>query len=148
MILAFCEDIGVSRKGNENFTGYKKLEFFAREELNAGAPRTFAVLDPVLLQITNYDEVTEKEVEACIFPPHKEKGVRMLKITPNMLIDRSDFSETVVKGFFGVMPGQVVCLRYGPFVVMEEVVKDVSGKVIAVKVKAMPGYKEKVKGVI
>ena len=148
MINTFCEAIGVSRKGNENYTSFKKLEYYAREELNEKAPRTFAVLDPVLLQITNFDEVAEKEVEACIFPPNKEKGVRMLKVTPNIYIDRSDFSEETKSGFFALMPNQVVCLRYGPFVVMEEVVKDVSGKVTTVKVKALPGYSEKVKGVI
>jgi hypothetical protein len=49
MINTFCEAIGVSRNGNENFTSYKKLEFYARDELNANAPRTFAVLDPILL---------------------------------------------------------------------------------------------------
>jgi len=125
-------------------TSYKKLEFYAREELNANAPRNFAVLDPVLLEITNFDQVTATEVEACIFPPDKSKGVRTLKVTPNIYIDASDFSESEKKGFFGVMPGQVVCLRYGPFIKMTEIVKDASGKIEKVKVEAMPGYSEKV----
>lgn len=45
MINAFCEDIGVSRKGNENFTDYRKLEHFARLELDESAQRTFGVTD-------------------------------------------------------------------------------------------------------
>jgi len=45
------------------------------------------------------------------------------------------------------MPGQIVCLRYGPFVQFESVVmKD--GKVDKVLVKMIPNHKEKVKGVI
>lgn len=49
MINNFCEEIGVSRKGNENITSIKLLETFARTELDKGAPRTFGVSDPLLL---------------------------------------------------------------------------------------------------
>jgi len=63
VINKFCAKIGVARSGNENITSYKKLEFYAREELDATAPRTFAVLDPIEIEITNYDAIAEKEVE-------------------------------------------------------------------------------------
>lgn len=143
MINRFCAKIGVARTGNENLTSYKKLEFYAREELNTTAPRTFAVLDPIELEIVNYDEVAEKEVEACVFPPDKTKGVQTLRVTPSILVDRSDFSAENKKGFFGIMPGQVVCLRYGPFVQLEEIVNDNK-----VRVKVINNHTEKVKGVI
>ena len=39
-------------------------------------------------------------------------------------------------------------MRYGPFVKMEEVVKDASGNVTKVKVRAIIGHDKKVKGVI
>lgn len=68
MINNFCEHIGVARKGNENFTSNKLLEFFARKELDANAPRVFTVLEPVMLNIVNFDEVTKKEIEAPLFP--------------------------------------------------------------------------------
>ena len=148
VINKFCEKIGVSRSGNENLTSYKKLEFYAREELNQTAPRTFAVLDPVELEIVNYDDVAEKRVEACVFPPDKTKGVNVLDVTQNLYVDREDFSEVDKKGFFGIMPGQVVCLRYGPFVLLEEVVKGSDGSVQKVKVRAVPQPEKKVKGVI
>ena len=54
MINAFCENIGVSRKGNENITSIKLLEKFARTDLDRDAPRTFGVVDPVLLKIVNF----------------------------------------------------------------------------------------------
>lgn len=151
MINKFCERIGVARSGNENLTSYKLLEFCAREELNANAPRTFAVLDPVELEIINFDEIAEKSVEACIFPPDKTKGVNILKVTPHIYVDRADFSEDETKkGFFGIMKGQVVCLRYGPFVMMEEIVKRADGSIEKVRVKAIPSESldKKVKGVI
>jgi hypothetical protein len=43
MINAFCDEIGVSRKGNENITSINLLEGFARKELDLSAPRTFGV---------------------------------------------------------------------------------------------------------
>jgi len=67
----------------------------------------------------------------------------MLTVTKNIFVDRSDFSSEEKKGFFGIMPGQAVCLRYGPFVMLEEVVNENK-----VRVKVLPNYAEKVKGVI
>lgn len=70
-------------------------------------------------------------------------------MTKNIFIDRADFSENKVEGFFGVMPGQVVCLRYGPFVRLLEIVsRDANGQVDKVKVEVVVGHKDKVPGVI
>ncbi len=148
MINTFCEAIGVARRGNENVTSYKKLEFYARKELDATAPRTFGVTDPVLLELTNFDAVTDKLIKAPLFPADPTKGSQEYTVTKNIYIERDDFSEQVKPGFFGVMPGQVVCLRYGPFVRMLEVVKSPAGGIEKVRVEVLPDYKEKVKGVI
>ena len=81
IINNFCAKIGVARSGNENITDYKRLEFYCREELNATAPRTFACLDPIEIEIVNFNDVADKKVEACIFPPDKSKGVQILTVT-------------------------------------------------------------------
>ena len=62
----------MSRKGNENITSYKKLEFYARQELDATAPRTFGVIDPVLLEIVNFEEWPP--IAAPLFPADPSKG--------------------------------------------------------------------------
>lgn len=62
MINGFCDHIGVSRKGNENITSIKLLEKFARTELDRLAPRTFGVLDPILLKIVNLDAAKETKI--------------------------------------------------------------------------------------
>jgi hypothetical protein len=69
MINDFCENIGVSRKGNENYTSVKK-------ELDANAPRVFAVLEPLALNITNFVEIEKKEITAPVFPSDPTKGSR------------------------------------------------------------------------
>lgn len=145
MINTFCEAIGVSRKGNENLTSYKKLEFYARKELDASAPRTFGVTQPILLEITNFDAIKNTKIEAPLFPSNPEKGHQIYTVTKNIYIDQDDFSEDKKDSFFGVMPGQIVCLRYGPFVRMLDVVKS-EGVITKVLVEVVP--ETKVKGVI
>jgi glutaminyl-tRNA synthetase len=104
MINNFCEDIGVARKGNENYTSNKKLEFFARKELDANAPRVFTVLEPLLLNIVNFDEIENKAIQAPLFPSDPAKGSRTYTITQQVFVEHEDFSETTKKGFFGIMP--------------------------------------------
>ena len=87
MINDFCEDIGVARKGNENYTSAKKLESFARKELDANAPRVFAVLEPLLLNIVNFSEIENKEIQAPLFPSDPSKGSRTYTLTQHVYIE-------------------------------------------------------------
>ncbi len=87
MINSFCEAIGVSRKGNENLTDFKKLEFFARKELDATAPRTFGVTVPLLLEIVNFDSIKVTKIEAPLFPADPSKGTQTYTLTKNVYIE-------------------------------------------------------------
>lgn len=51
-IRDFCSCIGVARTGN--LVKYNLLEFCVRERLNAVAPHTMAILDPIKVVIENY----------------------------------------------------------------------------------------------
>lgn len=148
MINSFCAHIGVSRKGNENLTSYKLLEKFARTELDREAPRTFGVLDPLLLEIVNLEDAKETKISANIFPADPTKGTQTYTLTKNVYIDQEDFMETDSKQFFGLTPGQPVCLKYGPVVKLESVEKNADGSINHVKVRILPEHKEKLKGYI
>jgi len=93
MINNFCEHIGVARKGNENITSIKLLEKFARTELDAHAPRTFGVMEPILVEIVNFDAVKDKKLTVDLFPGKPEKGTRNYTVTKNVYIEADDFSE-------------------------------------------------------
>jgi glutaminyl-tRNA synthetase len=43
----FCDVIGVTRRGNENYINFNVLENEVRKYLDVNAPRTMAVLEPV-----------------------------------------------------------------------------------------------------
>jgi glutaminyl-tRNA synthetase len=76
MINDFCAHLGVARKGNENLTSFLLLEKFARTELDRIAPRTFGVLEPMLLEITNFDILSaeQKNIKAPLFPADPSRG--------------------------------------------------------------------------
>jgi glutaminyl-tRNA synthetase len=144
MINRFCEEIGVSRKGNENLTSYKVLEHFARLELDETAPRTFGVADALSIEIVNFEDVAAelREVKAALFPGNKEKlETQTYKLEKDIYIDRCDFSETFDSNFFGLSPEKPTVLRYGPTIEVVGTDKDASGVVTLVKVKAVPFVK-------
>jgi glutaminyl-tRNA synthetase len=149
MINGFVDRIGVSRKGNENVTDIKLLEFFAREELDHQAERTFGVLDPVLLEIVNPEEGAQHQViTAPLFPTAPERGNKTLHLGKHIYIDKEDFSEEHEGGFYGLTPQQPVFLKYGPIVELVEIVKNDDGSLNHVKVKILPNYAQKLKGYI
>jgi glutaminyl-tRNA synthetase len=148
MINDFCAHIGVSRKGNENLTSYKLVEKFARTELDREAPRIFAVSNPILLEIVNFEEAKNTKFEVPLFPADPSKGTRTYNLSKWVYIDSEDFSEEHVDKFFGLTNKQPVCLRYGPVVKLVEVVKNDDGSVQHAKVEILHDFKDKLKGVI
>jgi len=165
----FAERIGVSK--SDSWIDYATLEGCLRETLDASAPRVMAVLEPLKLVLTNWDELFGKDVmDACtapIHPHHAELGNRNFKLGKEVWIERSDFEETPPKGFFRLFPpskaadgsvvaGNKVRLKYGHVIECTGFVKDEAGKVTEVHATVIPDTKSgtpgsasvKVKGVI
>ena len=143
MINTFCEAVGVARHGNETLTSYKKLEVYARRELEETAPRTFAVLDPIKIEITNINEVKDTKIQAPVFPGRESSGTVTYTLTKDVYVERSDFCEVETKGHRGIQPGQNVLLLHGPVILLDKVIKDKTGNVTCVKVKAITDYEGK-----
>jgi len=148
MINDFCAHLGVARKGNENLTQYKLLEKFARTELDRDASRTFAVMNPILLEIVNFDAIKDTKIQGPLFPADPSKGSQTYTLEKEVFIDSEDFSETHVNKFFGLTPDQPVMLKYGPTIKFVSVEKNGDGSIKSVKVEVLPDYKEKLKGYI
>ena len=105
MINDFCASLGVARKGNENFTSIKKLEHFARAELDRTAPRTFAVLEPIELEIVNFDKLTKTKFAAPLFPAGGvTAGSQEYTLSQRVYIEKDDFREVHDKKHFGLSP--------------------------------------------
>lgn len=102
MINDFCAHIGVSRKGNENVTSIKLLEKFARTELDTTAPRTFGVVNPLLLEIVNLEAAKELNISAPLFPADPSRGSQTYTLTKHVYIEADDFAEKHIDKFFGL----------------------------------------------
>jgi len=157
-IQLFAERIGVTK--SDSWIDYSTLEGALRDTLDPIAPRAMAVLDPVKLVLTNWDEVMGAgKLDDCSAPVHPhlpDLGKRNFKIGKEVWIESTDYEETPPKGFFRLFPGNKVRLKYGHVIECTGATKDANGKVTEVQATLIPDTKSgtpgsdsvKVKGVI
>lgn len=68
----FCDLVSVTRRGNENIIGMHVLEHCIRKDLDKKAPRTMAILEPVLVTIVNVEPNHREVLEVNDFPKFPE----------------------------------------------------------------------------
>ncbi|KEQ23542.1 glutamine--tRNA ligase/YqeY domain fusion protein [Paenibacillus tyrfis] len=127
-IRTFCREVGVV-KTNNSVVDEKMLEHFIREDLKLKAPRTMAVLQPLKVVITNYPEGQVEMLDAENNPENEAMGHRQIPFSREIYIERDDFMEEPVKGYFRLFPGNEVRLKHAYFIKCENVIKDADGNV-------------------
>jgi glutaminyl-tRNA synthetase len=154
----FAERIGVTK--SDSWIDYSTLEGCLRDDLDPKAARAMAVLDPLQLSITNWDELMGAgTLEAChapVHPHHPELGQRHFQFGKSLWIERSDYEDNPPKGFFRLFPGNKVRLKYGYVIECTGSNKDANGQVTEVLAQLIPDTKSgtpgsdsvKVKGVM
>ena len=133
-IRRFCREVGVAKA--DSLVEIELLQHCLREELNKTALRGMAVLDPVKLVIENWPEGFVDELDAENNPEDASAGSRKVRIGREIFIERGDFMEEPVKGFFRLSPGKEVRLKYAYLVTCTGVVKDENGKITEIRCKA------------
>jgi glutaminyl-tRNA synthetase len=128
-IRLFCDKIGVAKR--ENLIDISLLEFCLREELNKIALRMMAVLDPVKLIITNYEDGKTEEL-ISENGPDEAMGSRTIPFSKELWIEREDFMEVAAKKWFRLAPGAMVRLKSAYIVKCESFTKDESGNITAI----------------
>jgi glutaminyl-tRNA synthetase len=126
-VRAFAERIGVAKVNSMIDLAF--LEFCLREDLNRRARRVMAVLDPVMLTITNYPEGQVEMFEAENNPEDPSAGSRRVPFGRTLYIERGDFQETPPKGFFRLSPGREIRLKHAYYVTCTGVRKNASGEI-------------------
>jgi len=126
-----CERVGVSRR--DSVIDISLLEHTLRDDLNASSPRVLAVLRPLKVTLTNFPERETVELDAQYNSEDPGWGSRKLPLTRELFIERDDFMETPVKGWFRLSPGSEVRLRYACVIRCQEVIKDDRGEVVELK---------------
>ena len=130
-IRNFCERIGVAK--SPNVIEYGFLEHCLREDLNAHAERTMAVLRPVKLTVTNYPEGQSETVTVENNPADHTQGTHDITFSRHLWIEVDDFMEVPVPKYKRLTPGGLECRLKGAYLVTcTGCVKDENGNVTEV----------------
>ncbi|MEO2050382.1 MAG: glutamine--tRNA ligase/YqeY domain fusion protein [Allomuricauda sp.] len=130
-IRNFADTIGIAKR--ENVVDVSLLEFHIREHLNKIAPRVMAVLNPLKLVITNYEEGKEEWLDAENNPEDESAGFRKVPFSRELYIEQEDFREEANRKFFRLKLDGEVRLKNGYIIKAESCTKDADGNVIEVQ---------------
>ncbi|AZN35937.1 glutamine--tRNA ligase/YqeY domain fusion protein [Iodobacter ciconiae] len=130
-IKLFAQRVGVSK--SENVVDLSILEGAVREQLEGSCPRIMAVLRPLKVTLTNYEEGVTAARTAPYHPQHPEFGERNVPISREIWVEQDDFAEVPPSGWQRLTVGSEVRLRYSYVMKCDEVVKDAAGNVIELK---------------
>ncbi len=150
-IRDFLERAGVSKA--DSVVDTAMLEHCVREHLGSTAPRMMAVLEPLKLIITNWEEGRFEDIELENMPGDETFGTRTIRFGRELFIEREDFMEEPPKKYFRLKPGGEVRLKGAYIIKCEEVVHDEAGNVVEVICTYDPNTKSgmcerKVKGTL
>ncbi len=152
-VRAFAEMVGVAKRDNVIDLG--KMEYCVREDLNKVAERRMAVINPLKVTVTNFDELSKTIFKAINNPEDETAGSREIPFSRTLWIEKDDFMENPPRKYFRLTLGGEVRLRYSYLLKCEEVVKDAEGNITELLCTADPSSGEgsssdgrKVKGVI
>lgn len=125
-IKNFCNALGVSK--SKSTIEISLLEKYVREDLEKISIRRMAVIDPILVTISNLKN--HVIVEGLNNPKKPSLGYRKILLTNSLFIERSDFSENPSKDYRRLTLNNKVKLRYGYVISCEKVIKNCNGKII------------------
>ncbi len=146
-----AERSGVSKAGG--WIDYSALDIALREDLEAKAPRAMAVLDPLKLVLSNWNEVIGQgrtlDCTAPQLPGRNDGALRHFALGPEVWIEREDFMEEPPKGYHRLSPprtdaagkaidGSVVRLKYGYVIRCTGLAKNPDGSVAEVRAQLIP----------
>ena len=114
-IRNFCEQVGVTK--STNVVEYAFLEHCLREDLNATAQRTMAVLRPIRLTITNYPEDKRETVTVENNPMDESAGTREVAFSRHLWIEAEDFLPQPVPKYKRLYPGGPECRLKGAYLI-------------------------------
>jgi len=151
-IRLFAEKVGVAKR--DNIIDLSLLEWCVREDLNKRANRYMAVINPVKVIITNWENGKVEYFNAPLNPENPQGPQRKIAFTKEIFIEREDFMEDAPKKYFRLRPEGEVRLKYSYIVKCEEIIKNNKGEIIEIHCTYDPASKpgegewRSVKGII
>ncbi|MBK9221558.1 MAG: glutamine--tRNA ligase/YqeY domain fusion protein [Saprospiraceae bacterium] len=137
-IRHFASLVGVARR--DNVIELELLEFAIREDLNKKANRVMAVLNPLKLVITNYqDQIEQLEIENN--PEDIASGSRKVPFGKNIFIEHDDFIEQPEEKFFRLSLHGKVRLKGAYIIECNDLIKNEKGDILELHCSYFPTSK-------
>ena len=137
-IKEFCSRIGVT-KANSVVQPHI-LEACIREELNRDAMRVVAVVNPIKVNITNFDDVQD-----CLIsnnPTVEDSEKHVIQFSNELYIEQEDFMLEPAPKFFRLTPGGYVRLMSAYVIKCDNVVMKDNGEIDYLECSIIPDAKE------
>lgn len=115
----FCASIGVSRA--DSVVGMHSVEWAVRSELDSTVPRAKAVLRPLKVTITNFEEDHTEVLQVPNHPQKESMGKHDQVLSKHVFIDQTDFRMEDEKGYYGLAPEKTAMLRHAYPITVKEV---------------------------
>lgn len=138
ILNTFCNDVGATRA--MNVVEMNKLQQTARLILADTTRRAMAALDPIRVDITNWNELPSYTDESTVTyevqnsPTDPSMGSHTITMTPTIYLDSTDFRMEDSSTYYGLAPNKAVGLKYhGGNFICDEVIQNETGKVVALK---------------
>ena len=130
-IRKFVLSTGLSKVNST--VGTDMLEAAVRDDLQEHAKRVMAVIRPLKLTITNYDEGNVEYFDVPYHPEKPELGSRKVPFGRHLYIEQDDFVEVKPNNKYKRLSlGDEVRLFHAYFIKANDVIKDEYGRVIEV----------------
>ena len=138
-IVNFCDYISVGKK--DTIIDYSIFENYIRDYLNKIAKRYMGVVNPLKVEISNWEESKIELIDAPLISDDESAGSRNLHFGKYLYIEQDDFLENPPppKKWFRLGPGRSVRLRYGPIITVDSFEKDSAGQITLLKCSYVPG---------
>ena len=126
----FVKLSGISKANSS--CDYELLEYCIREDLKMKCKRMMAILDPIKLVIENYPDDKIEELDMPYNQENENMGMRKIKFSKNLYIEREDFMIDPPKKYYRLFVGNEVRLMGAYFVKATHYDVDENGKVTTV----------------
>ncbi|MBP3194214.1 MAG: glutamine--tRNA ligase/YqeY domain fusion protein [Cardiobacteriaceae bacterium] len=127
----FCRQIGISKADGTIEMSY--FENVIRDYLNQNSPRAMAVLSPLKVTITNFNDNLPRMLKVANHPQNEDFGNREVSFSDSLYIEKEDFSENPPKKWKRLALGESVRLRGSFVITCDECIKDENGEIIELK---------------
>ncbi|MDD2371328.1 MAG: glutamine--tRNA ligase/YqeY domain fusion protein [Firmicutes bacterium] len=128
-IIKFVIEAGIAK--SNSVVDISQLEAAVREELNFTAVRGMAVVEPLKVIVTNFENDVDW-LEVDVNPEQIELGKRKIPFTKELYIEKSDFSLNPQKGYRRLFKGNEVRFKGAYYLKCEDYKVDDNGEVIEV----------------